>query len=233
MLKLISSSSDQAVAQRILEDFQAAGYAISSEAPVHGDVAILMLSSAALADAALQAALVKALDLSLHIVPVMTQRVKLPKLIDHLDVVDFSDGYDFDVLRKQVDFELSAGAPRPIRVLTPTVKRSNRTVGIVLGLIAFGMFAAGLYGVGVLHIQAPIQEFNDEATMEAATVMILVEPVMATYQLYFPLTTAEAAAYPATLQAIPTVYRPLVAATATALVTTPTPKPDNGSDFGF
>ena len=58
-----------------------------------------MLSPAALAIKALQAALIKALDLSLHIVPVMAQPVKLPKLIDHLDVVDFSDGYDFAALR--------------------------------------------------------------------------------------------------------------------------------------
>ena len=233
MLKLISSSSDQAVAQRILEDFRRRATRSAAKPRCMVTWRILLLSSAALADAALQAALVKALDLSLHIVPVMTQRVTLPKLIDHLDVVDFSDGYDFDVLRKQVDFEMSADAPRPVRVLTPKVKRSNRTAGIVLGLIAFGMFAVGLYGVGVLHIQAPIREFNDQATMEAATVMKLVEPVMATYQLYFPLNAAEASAYPATLQAIPTVYRPLVAATATALVTTPTPKQDNGSGFGF
>jgi hypothetical protein len=121
-----------------------------------------------------------------------------------------------------------------MRVLTPTVRRSNRSVGIVLAVAVLVMFLAGLYGVGVLHIQAPINEFNSEATMEAATVMKMIAPLMATYAVGFPKSTEDAANYPATLAAVPTVYRPLVAATATALVATPIPPTkDPNSEFPF
>ncbi|MEO8397148.1 MAG: hypothetical protein ABI700_29405 [Chloroflexota bacterium] len=232
MLKVINTSGDQAVAQQIIGDFKQAGYEVSSEPLVHGDIAILLLSQAAVADSTLQATLIKALDLSLHIVPVMTQAVDLPDLINHLDVIDFSGGYDFAVLRQQVDLELSPGAPLVMRVRTPNVKRSNRTAGIVLGVAALIMFAVGLYGVGVLHLQAPIKEFNTVDTEVALTVDKIVAPVMATYELYYPHSTQDALNYPATLRAVPTVYRPFVEATATAIIATPVrPTHDPDSDF--
>ena len=233
MLKVINTAGDQSVAQRIIGDFQQAGYEVGTDALAHGDIAILVLSQAALADQTVQAALVKALDLSLHIIPVMTQAVELPKLIDHLDVIDFSGGYDFDVLRQQVDVELSPNASRPMRVLTPTVRRSNRSVGIVLAVAVFIMFAVGLYAVGVLHIQAPIQEFNSVDTEVALTVDRIVAPVMATYELFYPHSTQDAENYPATLRAVPTVYRPFVEATATAIIATPVRPTHEPDDFGF
>ncbi|MBI1259301.1 MAG: hypothetical protein GC204_17690 [Chloroflexi bacterium] len=233
MLKVINTAGDQAVAQRISSDFQQAGYEVSSDALVHGDIAIFVLSQVALADQTVQATLVKALDLGLHIVPVLTQAVALPKLIDHLDVIDFSDGYAFDVLRQQVDVELSPNAPMPLRVLTPTIRRSNRSVGIILAVAVFVMFAVGLYAVGVLHIQAPIQEFNSVDTEVALTVDRIVAPVMATYELYYPHSTQDAENYPATLRAVPTVYRPFVEATATAIIATPVRPTHQADDFGF
>ena len=234
MLKVINTSSDQAVAQRILTDFRQTGYEISSEPLVHGDIAILLLSQTAIADQTLQAALIKALDLSLHIVPVMIQAVELPELINHLDVIDFSSGYDFAVLRQQVDLERSPEAPMVMRVRTPNVKRSNRSAGIVLAVAALIMFAVGLYAVGVLHIQAPIQEFNSVDTEVALTVDKIVAPVMATYAQFYPRSTQDAANYVATLKAVPTVYRPFVEATATAIIATPvrpTHDPNSDSDF--
>lgn len=234
MLKLLYTAGDAAVAERISGDFRQAGYEIASGAPQRGDVVIFLLSPAGQADTALQTALVSALDLSLRIVPVRVQPVVLPHYIDHLDVVDFGAAYDFPVLKAQVDYELAPDAPRPMRVLTPTVRRSNRSVGVVIALAVMIMFAAGLYGVGVMHIQAPIAEFNNEATMEAATVMKMLVPVMATYAQSFPKSTEDAQNYPATLAAVPTVYRPLVAATATALIATPIPPTkDANSEFPF
>ncbi len=223
MLKLIYTASDSAAAGRISEDFRKAGYEIGAGAPAHGDTVMLLLSPPSQADPAQQAALIAALDLSLHIVPVMLQPVALPKLIDHLDVVDFSQSYDFAALKAQVDRDLSANAPLPMRVLTPTVKRSNRSAGLVITVAVLIMFAVGLYGVGVLHIQAPVQEFNSEATFEAATVEKMVAPLMATYAQFFPKSTEDALHYDATLRAVPTVYRPLVAATASAIIATPIP----------
>jgi hypothetical protein len=237
MLKILNTASDANLAGRMAEDLRKAGYEVSlagTTAPVRGDAVIFVLSPAGQADSALQNALVAALDHSLHIVAVMAQPVAVPHFIDHLDVADFSGSYDFGTLKAQVDHEFGPDAPRPMRVLTPTVRKSNRSVGIVLAVAVLVMFLAGLYGVGVLHIQAPINEFNSEATMEAATVMKMIAPLMATYAVGFPKSTEDAANYPATLAAVPTVYRPLVAATATALVATPIPPTkDPNSEFPF
>ena len=217
MLKVIYTPADQMLAQRITADLRAAGYEVGEGDPARGDVMVVALSPAALADDALQATVIRALDLSLHIIPVMTQPVKLPKLIDHLDVVNFGDGYDFAVLRQQLDLVQSADAPLPVRALTPSVKRSNRTTGIVVAVAALVMFAAGLYAVGVLGIQAPIEQFNNEETMFAATRDVLAAPELEIYAQFLPKTTDEAANYIPTLIAVPTVYRPLVAMTATAV----------------
>lgn len=217
MLKIISTAADAALAQRIFTDFQGAGYPVSGEAPAHGDTAILVLSQGALNDAGLHAALTQALDLSIHIVPVMTQPVALPKMIDHLDVVDFSSDYDFALLRQQVDRELAPDAPLAVRALTPKVRRSNRMAGFVVGIAALVMFVAGLYAVGVLGIQAPIQEFNNDFTALALTRDIVAAPELEIYAQFLPRSTADATNYAATLRAVPTVYRPLVALTATAV----------------
>ena len=70
-----------------------------------------------------------------------------------------------------------------MRVLTPTVKRSNRSDGIVSWRLAvLIMFVVGLYAVGVLHIQAPIQEFNSVDTMAALTRDIIAAPAVADLQ---------------------------------------------------
>ncbi len=228
MLKVVSAPGDQAVAQRIVGDFRQAGYDVSAERPVHGDVAIILLSD----DAGLVAVLDHALDLSLRIVPVRAQLVAVPKLINHLEVVDFSDGYDFAILRQQVDAEMAPDARRPMRVRTPAIRRSNRNAGIVVGIAALIMFAVGLYAVGVLGIQAPMQEFNTDYTMMAMTRDLIVKPVMATYAQFLPKSTEDALNYPATLNAVPTVYRPLVELTATAMMVTPTKEPYDGGE-GF
>lgn len=217
MLKIISTTADAALAERITNDFQGAGYAISTGAPAHGDTAVLVLSSAALNDAALQAAIERALDLSVHLVPVMVQAVQVPKLIDHLDVVDFSSDYDFPLLREQVERELTPDAPLTVRALTPKVRRSNRTAGILVGLAALIMFAAGLYGVGVMGLQAPLKEFNNDFTALALTRDLIAAPELAIYAEFLPRSTEDAANYAPTLRAVPTVYRPLVALTATAV----------------
>ena len=217
MLKIINSAGDQALATRILNDFRQAGYEIGENAVDHGDTAVLLLSPAALADSAQQEELIRALDLSVHLVPVLAKPIQLPKLIDHLDVVDFSADYDFPVLRAQVDAELAPDAPLPVRALTPSVKRSNRNVGLVVGLAALIMFIAGLYAVGVLGIQAPIEEFNNDFTALALTRDLIAAPELAIYAQFIPRSTEDAANYAPTLRAVPTVYRPLVALTATAV----------------
>lgn len=221
MLKIIYSPSDAALSERIMADLRNAGYPIEDlrnrDAVQNSkDVLIAVLSEKANNDATTHNLLIRALDNGQHIIPVLAESTEIPKLINHLPVLDFSSGYDFAALRSQVDALLLPDAPQPLRVLTPTVKRSNRTVGILLGLLALFWFAAGLYGVGVLGLQAPADEYNAVDTEVALTQAFFINPELDRYGLFLPDTTEEAQNYQSTLRAVPTVYRPFAAETATS-----------------
>jgi hypothetical protein len=218
MLKVIYTSTDAALAERILADLRGAGYEVGdSTVRTRQDVLIVVLSPEANADTNVQNAIVAALDNSQHIIPVFAAPTALPKLIDHLDGLDFSAAYDLDALRAKVDEALSPETRLPLRVLTPTVKRSNRSIGIALGLLALLWFALGIYGVGVMGLQAPQDEYDAVATEGALTQAFLMNPELDRYAEFLPSDEDTAGNYAVTLRAVPTVYRPFMAATATAV----------------
>lgn len=222
MLKLTYSLKDAALAERMLTDLRGAGYQVediraNGTAQARQDVLLVVLSPEANADANVQNAIIAALDNSQHIVPVFAAPTESPKLIDHLHGLDFSETYDFNALRAKVEQAFSPDAPPPLRVLTPTVKRSNRTIGIILGALALLWFVLGIYGVGVMGLQAPQDEYDAVATEAALTQAFLMNPELDRYAQFLPRDEDSAQNYAATLRAVPTVYRPYMAATATAV----------------
>lgn len=233
MIKVVYHSSDEALAQQITHDLQEQGYPVGADAAEREDAVIIVLSPEAVDDQQVQDEMIDALDASQQILPVLAQPVKLPKLINHLGAVDFSTGYNFATLRHRLDPLLAPDAHLPLKVLTPTVKRANRSSGIVLGLIALTMFAVGLYGVGVLHIQAPASVFTEQDTQDAMTRDVLLAPVMQYYSQFLPKGTQAPTDYPATVRAVPTLYRQFIAQTSTAIVATPVPPTEDTSNIGF
>ena len=222
MLKITYTPKDAALAERMLSDLRGAGYPVediraNGTAQTRQDVLIVVLSPEANADSNVQKTIVTALDNSQHIIPVFAVLTELPKLIDHLEGLDFSASYDFDGLRAKIEETLAPDAPLPLRVRTPTVKRSNRSIGIVLGLLALLWFTLGLYGVGVMGLQAPQDEYDVVATEGALTQAFLMNPELDRYAQFLPSGDGSAENYAATLRAVPTVYRPFMAATATAV----------------
>jgi hypothetical protein len=221
MLKITYTARNEALAERILSDLRGAGYQVediraNGTAQTQHDVLIVVLSPEANVDANVQNTIIAALDHSQHIIPVFAVPADLPKLIDHLEGLDFSETYDFNALREKVEEVLAPNAALPLRVRTPTVKRSNRTVGILLGLLALLWFGLGLYGVGVLGIQAPEDEYAAIDTEAALTQAFFMNPELDRYAQFLPNSTNSAQNYEGTLRAVPTVYRPFMAATATA-----------------
>lgn len=220
MLKITYDSNDEALARQIMSDLRAAGYEIeeasAGQAASRDDVLIVLLSPEANADTSVQDWLVEALDNGQHVIPVLAKPAQPPALIDHLPVLDFGASYDFAALRQAVDLALSPDAPRPLRVRTPAVRRTNRRAGLLLGLLALVWFVIGIYGVAVLGIQAPQEEYNAVDTQAAQTQAFFINPELDRYGLFLPQSGEEASSYEATLRAVPTVYRPFMAATATA-----------------
>jgi hypothetical protein len=200
-LTITFATPDSALAQRIQSD--------AARLPSERDTLIAVLSPQAVSDPGVQQAINEALDADRAIVPVLTKPVVLPRLIEHLPAVDFSDGYDFDLLAEQVRTAQSAGAFH-MKVRTPGVKASNRRTGYIVAAAAIVMFLLGLYGVGVLGIQRPEDEYE-----AVETEVILTRDSYINNAL--PRSTEDAANFQATVRAAAPTLRPILAATATSL----------------
>ncbi|MFN8565918.1 MAG: hypothetical protein U0703_30730, partial [Anaerolineae bacterium] len=159
-------------------------------------------------------------DLGLPIIPVQVGGAPLPKWIDHLAAANLTDGYDFARVQSLYADVTAPGAKLPLKVLTPTARKANRRTGWVIGIGVLIMFAAGLYGVGVLGIQAPAEEYVSVNQTEQSMIRTEMAPVLSTMESFLPHNPEEAFVYPATLLVQPTRYRPYIAATATAAVAT-------------
>jgi hypothetical protein len=211
MLYITYATEDAALATRQKTDLEKAGYTLSDSLPAGiGNVLIAVLSPGGWSNAAVQENIFRALDNSQHIIPVLSGMTVLPKLIDHLATVDFTNGYPFDILKAEVDRLSSPEAARPMKALTPYVRRANRRVGYWLFALALIWFIVALIVVGVYNIQAPTAEYNSIATFAQATINVYVGRNL-------PRTTEDAINFPLTIQAAPTAQRPLLIATGTRL----------------
>jgi hypothetical protein len=224
MLYITYAPEDVALATRLKTDLEKAGYTISDSLTAGiENVLIAVLSNNSWANTAVQENIYRALDNSQHIIPVMSGTTALPKLIDHLAPVDFTDGYPFDTLKAEVTRLSSPDAAHPMRALTPNVRRANRRIGYWLVAMTFFWFIVALILVGYYKIQAPTEEYNSIATFAQATINVYVGRNL-------PRTTEDAINFPLTIQAAPTAQRPLLIATGTRLAggknATETPTPE-------
>jgi hypothetical protein len=223
MLHIISAPEDAALVNRLKSDLQAAGYPVNGDLPRGSEhLLIVVLSPAAWSNANVQATTIRALDNSQHIIAVLAGSASLPKLIAHISALDFTADYPIEALKALVDRLSAPGAPLPMRVLTPTVRRANSRIGYWLFVLVLLCFIAGVLLVGVFRVQAPTEEYNTIATFAQATINVYVGRNL-------PRTTEDALNFPMTLQAAPTAQRPLLIATATRLAggrsATATPPP--------
>ncbi|MEO8610005.1 MAG: hypothetical protein ABI690_19080 [Chloroflexota bacterium] len=226
MIHISAAPEDAALANRLKTDLQQAGFTVSDDAPrAAGDVLIAVVSPTAWMNVSLQGDVIRALDSSRHVIPVLTGAAKLPKLIVHLTSIDFSTSYPFDKLKTEVDRLSAPDAPSPMRVLTPAVKGRNNRIGYWLFILVIVWFVVGIILVGVFRIQAPTDEYNSVATFAQATINIYVGANL-------PHSTLEAENFPATLQAAPTAQQPLLIATTTAMAAGPATKSPGGSSYG-
>ncbi|MCB9450035.1 MAG: toll/interleukin-1 receptor domain-containing protein [Anaerolineaceae bacterium] len=218
MLILTSIPADTSLADRLHTDLQAAGYEFT-ETIQKGAILIAVFSHATSKDARFAETIIQATDAGLHIIPIMADDVTLPDLVDHLAPFDFSQSYDITALKTRIEQLARPDARPPLKVRTPAVRASNRRFGYVLAALAVIWFILGIVLVGGFGIQAPLEEFNTVSTLEFATVQVYLNRNQ-------PRTTADAKNFISTVEAAPTAQRPLLIATATALVETPVETPE-------
>ena len=172
-------------------------------ASVDGEATLVLLSADAVDDQQVLAQLEIALDAGRRIVPLLAEGVGLPALIEHLEPVEPGD---LDGLTQRL---ADPEASLPMRVHTRSLRASNRRTALVVLLLAGIMFVAALYGVGVMGIQYPHEEYDEVHERVVATRDAFIEEAL-------PRGTDEAADFAVTAQAAATALRPLLVATATA-----------------
>lgn len=206
-LTVINAPENAKLAQRIRDDLASDGVTIHDT--VHPDpksITVIVFSPEALANDAVQAQLYTALDHHQHIVPVLASAVDLPRLINHLQPLDFSAGYNAKALRETVATLSGPNAPKPLTVLTPNQSRANRRFGLIFAVLALVVFGISVYLIAVEGLRAPEEELFLYETQ-----------IVVTIDAALPRSTADAAAFPATVTAVSTRDREGLAATATAI----------------
>ena len=195
-MTIIYNAADSTIANRLQQDLG------STE-----NATIVILSPEAVADSAVQAAIIEAIDHNRRIVPVLARTTDSPTLIEHLTPVDFTRNYDVGALTTRLS---SLANELHLKVRTPAVQQSNRRAAYVVAAIAVLMFVGGLYLVGVLGIQAPAEEYNYVETEIIMTRNFYVDSVL-------PRSTEDANNFQATVDAARPTLRPILIATATAV----------------
>jgi TIR domain len=198
-MTIVYHAADAALANRIQNEL---GRELNSD-----DHLILILSPQAVEDSAIQNAIARALDQNKLIVPVLSRVTPLPKMIEHLEAVDFTEGYNLDALVRRLSAPENA---LHMKVHTPAVQVSNRRVAYVIAAIVLIMFLGGIYLVGVMDIQAPVEEYDTVETEIIQTRDFYIDSVL-------PRSTEDALNFQATVDAARPTLRPVLIATATAI----------------
>lgn len=198
-ITLAYADADAALARRLAAD-------LSTVHLKKGDtVLIAVLSPAAINDADVLRQIDEA-DMQRNIIiPLLAQETALPPKIAHLSTIDFRNGaYPFEVLKDRA-MGLDANAP--------DLKKRNRRAGIVVSLLALFIFAVGIYGVGVLGIHAPQDEFEVVETARMNQRNTLIAP---TLQPLIPVGQFAISQFELTVTNVPTRLREYLIQTVTA-----------------
>lgn len=228
MLTLLYTPADAATGARLKEDLQQAGYSVSDQVQSGSSAILIMLLSNAPLD---EQKLIQALDNHQHVIPILTAPVSLPALISNLQPLDFTEGkYPLLELLTRITTLTDPAAPRPLTVLTPTKRKSNRNAAMVLLIPVVIMFISGIILIGGGVVQYPQEEYDLKETQRVEQRNAIIIP---TLTLVLPRTTEDALSFDSTVQAMPTRLQPFLAETATSFIVgsaTPAPTLTPGLD---
>ncbi len=211
MLSLVYSEHNSTLAARIKSDLVQAGCEVSDTVQ-HGPdhLALVILSPAALIESSFITRMESALDEHQQIIPIKAEPVNLPRIINNLEPLDFSVGYDFDVLQAQIQALLLPDAPRPLTTLTQARRQANRRAALPLLVMVTIMFVVAVIGVMAGITVPPADEFAGIETQIYLTRNYYIDGAL-------PLNTEQAAEFESTIPHVPTRALVQLLATATAI----------------
>ncbi len=204
---LIYAEADIKLAMRIRGDLEAESIRVVDDLQ-DNSVVVAVLSASGVQSQKVINMLNVASDKYHHILPILAEMVKLPRVIDHLGALDFSQTYSGKNLLNRVNELASPNAPKPLTALTPAKRKQNVQSSIFYAVVAFGIFVMGIIGVGVFGLQAPEDEYYGIETQVYLTQRVYIDKSL-------PRNSEEAINFEATIPFIPTKARVEAIGTAT------------------
>ncbi len=210
-LTLVSATDSEVLASKIRHSVEHTGHTVH-DTVLDGrkSLTILVLSNEAIDDQRFEMAMFTALDNHQHIIPILAQDVETPRLIDHLQPLDFRAGYDEKHLLSAINIWSAPNAPPPATVLTPAQKQSNRRFGVGVVAITIVVFVVSVYAIAVLGLRAPDEEFASVETQIILTRNYYIDGAL-------PRSTEDALNFEATFEQNPTRSQLQLGLTTTAI----------------
>ncbi len=210
VVTLLYAPRDVELAALMRDDLTNAGYEIRDRVETGADnLTVIVLSPGALEDNTVVSGMVNTIDNHQHVLPVIAEDTELPRLIDHLQPLDFTDGYKRDPLLNQIKTLTGPNAPRPMTVLTPAQRKANRQVAAVVGGLVAVLFFISMYVLATGIVGVPDDEFASVETQIYLTRNWFIDEAL-------PFTTQEAVNFAATVERAQPSVQPFLILTATA-----------------
>lgn len=195
-ITLIPSRDNDKLAAMMRADLEASGMTVvDTVQPGAETLTLFVLSPQSANDRDTQSSVIAALDNYQHVLPVTVSKVDLPRMIDNLEPLDFSGGYDRDALLERVAYLTGPDAPRPLVTLTPSVRGANQRALIVMGGVVLVAFFAAVFGVIVGAFVPPADEFAGIETQIYLTRNHFIDG-------WLPQSTDDALAFEATIESV-------------------------------
>lgn len=199
MLHITYAPDDADLAERMKNDLAAANLSLDQ------NILIVLMTPESMQDKTVMKAINDAIAHKHLILPIKLREASLPDAINHLRPVDLTRGYKFGPIIKAV---------RRAALGESTVA-SNRRLFFYLAALVIIVFGISIGALATNIVAFPEDEIATENAIRNATIDALTFP---TLDPLMPRTTADAMAFPQTVEAANTRNAPLLAATATALL---------------
>ena len=198
MIHIAYSADQQELARRIRDD-------LTDEAAPARPVLLALVSAQSNSDPMVQEDIRQAIKKQAFVIPVLTENVDLPDLLEGRLALNFVGGYHRRRLRRHLS---------PAMMTRDDVRQANRRALALIGGLALLMFGLAIFSLMRGLVAFPVDEYNEEATFQAQWIQGLIGETLVFVQ---PRSTADAVHFETTLQAAPTRLLLYIRETATAL----------------
>ncbi|MCY3781989.1 MAG: TIR domain-containing protein [Chloroflexi bacterium] len=198
MIRITYSQAQSDIAEAIRDD-------LAGEVDSAHPLLIVLVSRQAVGDPFVQAEIQRALDRGEAILPLLLDDTALPATLTGFHTLNFQAGYNREVLLPQLSRASRSRAD---------VRRANRRALAVVGGIAALMFALAIVAISGGLVAFPVDEYNEEATLQAQWIGGLIGETLEYVQ---PRSSEDARNFAVTFEAAPTRLHFYIRGTATAL----------------